>query len=108
MSVFALPVRNDAPHFDFFTNLDGERYGFEFKWNEREERWYMSVLDSSGTDLLSGRKVVVGLSLIGRFSSSALPPGRIMAVDTQGTDTAPGLNDLGQRVQVLYFDESEG
>ena len=107
MSVFLLPTRSDLPHFDFFTELDGTKYGLEFKWNEREESWYMSILDSEGTAILSGRKVVVNWPLFSRFAVAGLPPGNIIALDTAGTETNPGLTDLGDRVQIYYFDSDE-
>lgn len=102
MAAVEIPIVPDLPHFDFQVELDAITYTLELRWNERDEAWYLSVLTAEEEPLLLGRKVVVGAPLWARFRTAGLPPGDVVAVDTQGTDTDPGLEDLGRRVRLIY------
>jgi hypothetical protein len=102
MSVIVLPTRRDLPHYTFEIDLDGKTFGFEFRWNTRDEAWRFSISDASGEVLLAGRKVVLGFPLIVRFRDPRLPAGDLSAIDTSGQDKESGLEDLGSRVKLLY------
>ena len=66
MAVVALPVRTDAPHYEFTTDLDGVTFTLEFRWNDRANGWFVEIRDVNGVRLLSGRRVVVSLPLRAR------------------------------------------
>lgn len=107
MSVFVLPCRTDLPHYTFSCDLEGVSYGFEFRWNAREEGWFMTILDGQDTVIIAGVKVVVDFPLAIRSASALKPPGHFLAYDTTGGHADPGLTDLGDRVQLSYLDSSE-
>lgn len=108
MAAFFLPCQSTLPHFTFQCDLDGVTYGFEFEWNERVGAWFMSIYDVNGTPLLSSLRVVVGFPLAARSRyMTAMPPGAFVATDTSGQNQDPGLSDLGNRVQILYFSTVE-
>lgn len=102
-----LPCRTDLPHYQFEAELDGTNYQLEFRWNDRAAAWFLEVRDSSGTPLLSGRRVCLNSFTLRRFRGLGLPPGELLCYDTSGTNTDPGLNDLGGRVRLLYFTAAE-
>lgn len=107
MSAFTLPLRtDDVAHYEFSTDLDGRVYVFEFRWNHRDGAWYMAIRTEQGEPLIS-RKVVVGFPLTSRSRDVRLFPGEIIAVDTSGEKSDPGLGELGNRVQILYFERSD-
>jgi hypothetical protein len=107
VSIYVLPAVSGVKHYDFSTDLEGSVYTFEIYWNERAEAWFLSVSDASGNAIVSGRKVVLGAPLLGRAVLSSGPPGRLIAVDMSKEDREPGLNDLGDRVQLVYFESTE-
>lgn len=107
MAVLRLPLRSDQPHFDFTVSLDGTAYKFLFRWNTRGSVWYMSVSLDDDTPLFMGVAVVVNWPLGYRCRHPQKPKGLLMAFDDANTKKDPGLNDLGARVNVLYFDASE-
>lgn len=104
MSTVALPLRTDLPHYDFTTELDGKSYTFVMKWNEREEAWYMDLYDSTNTLVIASRKIVIGWPLTNRYQDETLPPGTLIAVDTSNANQDPGLEDLGERVEIWYIE----
>ncbi len=105
MAQIELPLRSDLERFDFVVTLDGVAYKFLFSWNSRQEGWFMSLSLEDDTPIWTGIRVVVNWPLGGRTRSSLRPPGHFVAFDAAETKTDPGLNDLGVRVRILYFDE---
>lgn len=102
-TLLQLPVVADDSHFRLSVELDGRRWGFEFRWNHRAEQWVMAVLDGDGNRVVSGIRVVLFFDLLDRFRAYAtLPPGRLIAMDTSGQNLDPGLADLGRRVVLVY------
>jgi hypothetical protein len=100
-------MRSDVPHFAFQVDLDGETYGFEFRWNERAAGYFFALYTSDGTPLLSGKRVVLGWPLLRRYADGRLPAGDLVAYDTTNSDTEPALGDLGARVVMLYYTADE-
>jgi uncharacterized protein DUF6983 len=94
------------------TNLDGREYLLQFTWSRREERWYLSVADAAGAPIVSGVKLCAGWPVALRVSDPRCFPGELLVLDLSASGSAgldlarasdPGLDDLGQRVVVLYM-----
>lgn len=104
-----LPVTQEGARFQFFCELDGISYSFLFRWNDRDGAWYLEIGDGGGAALVSGIKVVIDIWLLKaiRGLSAGLPPGDFIAFDTANLDTDAGFEDLGRRVQILYFTADE-
>lgn len=98
-----LPLRTDAPRYALRVDLDAQRYSFEFEWNDRAGAWFFNLLDASEDPILQGVRVVVNSSLLELFRDPRLPPGVLFAADSTGLDLDPGLTDLGDRVQLVYY-----
>jgi hypothetical protein len=106
MAVRQIPTRTDGVRdYQFSTELDGATYSLRFRWNEREGAWFMDVGNDAGTPIRTGIKVVVGWPLTARFADDGLPPGQFFAVDTSGSDTDPGLQELAARVVIAYMEK---
>jgi hypothetical protein len=102
-----IPLRGDMPHYTFEVELEGAVYGFDFRWNERAEGWFVGMYNSRGEPLAVGKRLVVAFPLFARHKGPDFPPGMLIAVDTTGEDRDPGLNDLGSRVKLYYFDSTD-
>lgn len=104
MAAFILPCSSNQPDFNFQCELDAVTYGFRFRWNEREQAWFMTLSDVAGNDLVGSVRVVVGFPLVARSRHlTGMPPGALIASDTSGQDLDPGLDELGGRVQLFYY-----
>ena len=106
MAIFQIPVQVGVRDQEFQVDLEGRLYTLRLAWNIRAEAWFLSLSDSDGVAILSGKKVVVDWDLLRTLADERRPPGRLAAMDLEGLGTAPGLDDLGERVVLTYL-ESE-
>lgn len=98
-----IPIVPGDAFFDLQAVLDGVTYTLQFRWNVRLEAWFMDILDEQGvTMLLAGLRLVANWPL-GAYNTGRQPPGAFVAFDTSGEGLDPGLDDLGDRVQLKYF-----
>lgn len=102
-----LPIRQEGPHFRFVTELDGVAFSFEFRWNDRESAWFMTIGDGEGTPIVAGVRVISSFPLLTRFTDERLPAGFLYAIDSQARDADPDFEGLGRRVQLVYFTRAE-
>lgn len=109
MSIEVIRTFED-PFYTMTVALDGSDFFFDFRYNQREDRWYFDIALTDGTMLVRGVKVVCGIPLLRKFADTRLPLGSIVALPNTPDNTAPGLLELGdgKRVTLLYFDASEG
>jgi len=108
MSVLRVPTF-ETPFYSQTTALDGVNYRLRFKYNQREDCWYLSIGTTDGIDLVNGVKLVVGIPLLRLFPDERLPPGDLMVYSDGTSDGPPGLLELGagKRCELWYFDRSE-
>lgn len=102
-----LPTRTDLARYSFDLDLDDVKCTYAFEWNDRDSGWYLSITDANSNALLSGRRVVIGYPLIGRYRDARLPPGEFVAIDTSSQDVEAGYSDLGDRVHLIYLTRAE-
>jgi len=102
-----IPLTTGLPHFDVQVPLEGRTYTFELKWSVREERWYLDVLTEEREQIYSGIALVLNFRLGFRCVDERWPPGALYAVDTSGAQLDARLDDLGERVKLVYFESSE-
>lgn len=108
MSLTQIPTRIDGtPAYRQRVRLDQQDWLIDFVWNHRTQRWAFSLLDLDGSAVLTGQGVACGFNLLNRAQGG--PPGQLVAFSTDGTFEAPGLQELGDRVRLIYVssDDSE-
>jgi hypothetical protein len=88
------------------TTLDGTRYLLHFTFNQREDAWYVSLHDVNDVPLASGAKIVANWFLfLRKIDPATMPPGLMFVSDSSGGGTDPGVNELGERVKLIYIEE---
>lgn len=102
-----IPLRSDLAHFEVQVPLEGATYTLEMRWSVREERWYLDVLTEERDPIYTGIALVLSFRLGARCADERWPPGALYAVDTSGANLDPGINDLGVRVKLVYFESSD-
>lgn len=108
MATFALPLLKDiTADYIFQTELESVTYTFRVRWNDRDQNYFLDIMDSDANPLLNGLKLCLGKIFYDRFSIAGLPPGTIIAEDTTGLGIDPVRGDLGGRVRLIYFDSTE-
>jgi hypothetical protein len=102
-----IPVAN-APHQIMTVTLDGQPYRFTFIYNSREDRWYMSIGNSSGEVIVAGIKLVVSNELIRQYEAYDLPPGAMYVISTHSPYAEPDRNSfVDQLYNVVYVTQAE-
>lgn len=101
MTTWVLPTRTDLDHYSEQVVLDDVTYTLDLRWNRRAERWFLAISDADGP-IVSGMKVIVDRPLLTHVGSSRKPPGVLMALDTSGAGEDPGIDELGDRVLLMY------
>jgi hypothetical protein len=101
MATLQLSITSEA-HSGITYSLEGSNYIFTFRWNTRAEAWYFDITDENGTVLVSGRRLVVDWPIVGVREAPRVFPGILWAYDTSGQQLDPGVDDLGDRVILLY------
>lgn len=88
-------------------NLDGVEFILALAYNQREERWYLSIYDDENVLLIAGLKLQANWRLLYRHRyNTKLPAGELMATDTTGNGEPPTLLELGQgkRCVLTYYE----
>jgi hypothetical protein len=110
MAVLLVPTNSDITYSSQKTRLDGRDYVLRFSFNEREERWHLSVFNDQEEPLLQGLKLLTSWPLLRNHRyDDRLPPGELMVIDLTGLDAPPGFAELGEgrRCELTYFDSEE-
>lgn len=103
----ALPLTPSEPNYRVGTTLSDNVYLLNVRWNAREECWYLDVLTEAEIMIRAGIKVTLGVLLGARVTDTAFPPGVFIAVDQSNSGVDPGFDELGDRVQIYYYDFQE-
>lgn len=111
MSVLLIPTTPETPYYQQKTRLDGRDYVLHFAYNQREDRWYLSLHDEEDVPILRGLKLVANWPLLKYYhADTRVPPGELIATDlTADGGSPPGFADLGEgrRVELTYFDAAQ-
>lgn len=107
MATLQLPIRTEPPSYIMTLELEGLFYDFSFRFNARDNYWFLSI-DFNSVRVLSGIKVVNSINLLSQFDymkvDSRLPPGTILVNDLKGFQRDPGREDFGDEVVMLYLE----
>lgn len=89
------------------TTLDGTSYLLEFRYNAREQVYYMKISLTDGTLLAQGVKLVSNYPLLQGYNDDRMPLGEFVAVAAGPNDSPAALGEFGQRVTLVYYTEAE-
>jgi len=83
--------------------LDGTIYNYRIYWHSLYDRWYLDLKDSTGGSIITGKKLTInGPTLRHRGLK-----GELFFISLSGDDSPAAVSDLGERVELMYFSESE-
>lgn len=103
MATLVLPIRSDFKAYDFQIDLEGIIYTFDFGFNTRAKRWYMSIYDQAKENLLIGDlPVLINVPLHDQYIDESLPPGRFIALDETGQDSEATSENFGTEIKLFY------
>lgn len=109
MSPIIVPTRNDGTaYWTQRTNLDGTDYDLSFEWSTREQRWFLTLFDTSGNLLAGPGKLLANWPLFRYVATRAgMPAGRLWCLTFGASTDPPGFDELAPdaRCMLWYFPE---
>lgn len=108
-----LPLLSDEPRFNVRLSLTGKDYTLDFYWNERDNYYYLTILDDQDSPIRQSIKCVLDFPLAQRTKDARIFPGILVFVDTSGEkkpaqyDLTTSRNDFMSRVLLMYYEPEE-
>lgn len=102
MAIVEIPIPVDAPSFKIRTILDGIQYVLKMDWNDRFERWHLSIYSATEVPLVLGLPLHVNSNVNGRFEIEGAPAGLFMLFDNSLKELEGTRESLGDRTVLLY------
>lgn len=107
--MIALPVSTTEPFHEFDISLDGAVRTVIVRYHDRESRYYLTLLDSDGSYIQRGVKVICADGLL-KYRDKL--PGQLVAIANGPDDSSPAFGELGLpsdnvRVNLWYLSADE-
>lgn len=110
LAVVTIPTSSDRAYYTQRVRLDGRDFNLDFAWNQREERWYLSIYDEDNQLVHAGIKILANWPLLRWYKfDDRIPGGELEAIDLTGDASPPTFDELGTdaRCQLTYFGLTE-
>jgi len=100
--IFEIPTNHDESDYKIRTVLEDIELVLRIRWNGRQQRWIMDILDSAEAVLLLGIVLNTNIEFIRRFQVEGLPPGLLMLFNKSGKFDECTFEGLGDTHALLY------
>lgn len=103
-------IENGPSKYEFSSNLNGLRFYLEFKYNTRNDTWYMTIRDANRQTLLQGISCLTSVEeMTGRFALDEIPTdGEIQVSDSNDTGRDPTKETFGGDISAFYLSLRNG
>lgn len=101
MAIFTITIDAASPSFVQENVLDGVTWRLLFRWNARDEYWYLTVSNVDDEVIVASRRLVAGARLLRYVVQDERPAGELFVLDT------PTRDDLGTDALLVYADAEE-
>jgi hypothetical protein len=104
MAIVKIPFTTDFPWWDQEVVIDNNTYTLEFKYNERNDYWSMSIYDRLQTLIIAGIRLTVGINLIARYALPEAPQGELLLVNIDKSYIRADSQAIGKQ-SLLFYNE---
>lgn len=107
--MIVIPTFSD-PFYEIVTAIEGVDYILDFRYNQREDCWYVDIKTIDDEDLAKGLKLVCNWPLLHQLHyETRLPTGELMVTTDTNDDSPPGLEDMVEdgRCRLVYLTAEE-
>lgn len=107
--MITIPILEDTPFIDQVTNLDGVDYLLQIRYNQRQQRFSISIGSPDGTLYRAGKAIVCNNPLFPQAEDLRFPPGLLIAMSSDIDTSPPKIGELGpgKRVELYYMPAAE-
>jgi len=106
MSVLEIQTRNDLGAWNQQTDLEQTTFGFQFRWNDRDQAYYFNILNESGDVIRAGVRVIVNFELLRQLVDEGRPLGKFLAWDPRSDPQPPVFGEIGDAVILTYTEST--
>jgi hypothetical protein len=100
MAIYEIPTEPTGPAWTQETQLEGQTYVLEFRWNTRDSSWYLSLYDVDGSVLVAGLRLRHAAPTLRHVADlGKRPPGELILVGSEAT-----YDNFGKEAQLLYVE----
>lgn len=102
--------QQESPQWVQEVSLGGSIFSLRFRWNTRQQSWFMDVRKEDRTPILSGLRLIPGTLLLDRHKwKPELPDGDLVLIDQKNNPAEGELSydNLGRRYILTYLSEEE-
>jgi hypothetical protein len=107
MTITRIPTSITDANYEFTISLDNVEYKLSFRFNSRDEAWYLTILTPDDIVLRAGIKVVNEWVLTRLWVAVNRPAGDLVTVNQGELLNPPLLDELGTKALLDYLDEAE-
>jgi len=95
--ILEIPVNPVRSSFTQETDLNGTTYVLLFRWNAREEAWYLTLSTIDSVIIAASLKLVPGAALLRHIPETPRPPGELLL------DGVATRANLGTEARLIYI-----
>ncbi|RYF52441.1 MAG: hypothetical protein EOO38_00080 [Cytophagaceae bacterium] len=104
-NIVRVPLGVNLPWYAFDMTLDGVGYHLEMAYQNRSDRWALSIGNAASTPVIQSVPILIDRDLLRIYHHLPVPPGLLMCIDTTGKQQQPTLGSF-LTTHVLYYIES--
>lgn len=96
--------------YEYDIEMDSRLFHLAFSWNDREESWYMDIMDSKREPIINGIKMVINYNLLLQYRAyRELPQGSMILYDAQQdpVNSQVTFDNFGKRYQLIFLTNEE-
>jgi len=103
MAIFRLPITNDVESYEQSFGIDSKSFSFEFRYNSRNDTWYMNIFDEQNVIRFSGMPCLTNvINMTWRIDYLVLTTGDIMFLDLSSFEIDCTRSNFGSKVVMFY------
>ena len=103
MAILKVPLNNDFNEFRQTQTLDGVQYSFRFRYNSRNDTWYLTIFSDSNIQLVGPKPCLSNIiHMAGRMNQKAFLLGDIIFLDVSGNEVDCTQENFGSSVTLFY------
>ena len=103
MGLFRLPINNEFNNFIQSHGLDGRKFSFKFRYNSRNDTWYVELQGDANNVLLGPKPCLTNvISQTSRLKPYALPIGDILFLDVSNSGLDCTQENFGDAIGLFY------
>jgi hypothetical protein len=98
---------SELPHWQEIVTLDNKLYILTALWNGRSDSWVVSLSTFEGEEIISGRRLDVGVNILNNVYNTNKPNGYIVVTPNDSDITTVTRDNMGRDVNLVFIKSDE-